>query len=46
MYERDEIASVFEDVGLTHAFGRFPFPYNHLNLWGLVINARRKEGRS
>ena len=46
MYERDEVASVFEEVGLTPVFGSFPFPYNHLNLWGLVINARRKEGRS
>lgn len=46
MYERDEIASIFEEAGLAPAFGRFPFPYNYLNLWGLVIEARRKEGRS
>jgi cyclopropane fatty-acyl-phospholipid synthase-like methyltransferase len=45
MYERDEVASVFEEAGLAPVFGRFPFPYNHLNLWGLVIEARRKEGR-
>jgi len=44
MYEREEIASLFEEAGLAPAFGRFPFPYNHLNLWGLVIEARRKEG--
>jgi SAM-dependent methyltransferase len=45
LYERAEIASIFEEAGLAPVFGRFPFPYNHLNLWGLVIEARRQEGR-
>ena len=44
MYEKEEIAAVFEEAGLTARFGRFPFPYDYLNLWGLVIEARRKEG--
>jgi len=45
LYDRAQITEVFEDAGMTPVFGRFPFPYNHLNLWGLVIEARRKEGR-
>jgi 2-polyprenyl-3-methyl-5-hydroxy-6-metoxy-1,4-benzoquinol methylase len=45
MYARDEIAGIFREAGLVPTFGRFPFPYGHLNLWGHVIEARRKEER-
>jgi 2-polyprenyl-3-methyl-5-hydroxy-6-metoxy-1,4-benzoquinol methylase len=45
MYERDEVAGFFEEAGLAPTFGRFPFPYDHLNLWGHVIEARRRDGR-
>jgi len=45
MYERDEIAGIFEEAGLVPTFQCFPLPYGHLNLWGHVIEARRKEER-
>ena len=41
LYERAELERIFADAGLTVRFGRFPFPYDHLNLWGHVVEARR-----
>lgn len=42
MYEKEEILRIFDEAGLDARLAAFPFPYNHLNLWGLVIEARRK----
>ncbi|MFN8545632.1 MAG: class I SAM-dependent methyltransferase [Candidatus Binatia bacterium] len=41
MYERAELEQTFTAAGLVAKFGRFPFPYRHLDLWGHVIEARR-----
>jgi len=43
MYEREEIAALFAQAGLVPTFRRFPFPYVHLNLWGLILEARKEE---
>jgi len=42
LYRAAELEEVFCLAGFSKvAFGRFPFPYKHLSLWGHIIEARR-----
>ncbi len=41
LYGAAELKKAFRLAGFsTIAFGRFPFPYHHLSLWGHVIEAK------
>lgn len=41
MYKEDEIRTVFQKAGYSSVrLKRFPFPYNYVNIWGHVIEAR------
>ena len=41
LYSRSELEAAFSDAGFGSVrFGRFPFPYRHLDLWGHVVTAR------
>lgn len=40
LYKRSELVEAFSAAGLTPVFRRFPATGAHLNLWGLVVEAR------
>jgi ubiquinone/menaquinone biosynthesis C-methylase UbiE len=41
LYTRSGLATAFSDAGFGRvSFGRFPFPYRHLDFWGHVVTAR------
>jgi SAM-dependent methyltransferase len=42
-YDRAEIAAIFRAAGLSPEFRTFPFPASHLNIWGHVIEVRRRS---
>lgn len=43
-YTRDELREVFRQAGFdTITFHQFPWPFWHLNLWGLIVEARNAE---
>jgi len=39
-YSRRELSAAFERAGLVSKFRRFPFPYWHLNVWGMIAEGR------
>ena len=41
LYTRTELEVAFLDAGFSNvSFGRFPFPYRYLDVWGHVVRAR------
>jgi SAM-dependent methyltransferase len=44
IYTRDELREIFRQAGFDSVtFHRFPWPFWHLNLWGLVVEARNSQ---
>jgi SAM-dependent methyltransferase len=39
LYTRRDLSAAFVEAGLAPAFRPFPFPYTHLNVWGLIVEA-------
>ncbi|MFV1978219.1 MAG: class I SAM-dependent methyltransferase [Myxococcota bacterium] len=47
LYTRAEIRVALKEAGfIDTSFGRFPFPYRHLDLWGHAVSARAAPSRS
>ena len=42
-YTKQEISDAFRDAGFEIVFKNFPFPYSHLNLWGIGIEAKKRK---
>ena len=41
VYTQDELREIFRQAGFDAiTFSRFPWPFWHLNLWGLIVEAR------
>ena len=44
IYTRDELREIFREAGFDSiTFHRFPWPFWHLNLWGLIVEARNPQ---
>ena len=39
-YTKDELTSAFAAAGLVPVFRRFPLASRHLDLWGIIVEAR------
>ncbi|MBW2162287.1 MAG: class I SAM-dependent methyltransferase, partial [Deltaproteobacteria bacterium] len=45
IYTRGELREIFSQAGFDSiTFHRFPRPFWHLNLWGLIVEARNPQG--
>ena len=41
VYSQDKLREIFRQAGFDAiTFRRFPWPFWHLNLWGLIVEAR------
>ena len=39
-YQKSELTDYFREAGFSKiTFGRFPFPYKHLSVWGYIVEA-------
>ncbi len=44
IYKRGELREIFRQAGFDSiTFHRFPWPFWHLNLWGLIVEARNPQ---
>lgn len=44
IYTRDELREIFREAGFDSiTFHRFPWPFWHLNIWGLIVEARNPQ---
>jgi SAM-dependent methyltransferase len=44
IYTRDELREIFREAGFDSiTFHRFPWPFWHLNLWGLIVEAQNPQ---
>jgi len=44
IYTRDELREIYREAGFDEiTFHRFPRPFFHLNLWGLIVEARNLQ---
>jgi len=42
LYKKETLQQLLHNSGFSHVrFLRFPFPYNYLNFWGFIIEAKQ-----